>query len=199
LADGTIVWLNSDSKLRYPVDFNTDERRVFLSGEAYFEVAHNANKPFIVDVEDSKIKVLGTSFNVRAYDIENKVVATLVTGSVKMNTKSKNQVIMFPGEQCVVNEKGDLDKRKVDVSLFTSWKDGRLKFKHQTLEEIMNTLYRWYDIEVVYENISVKDIYYSGNVKRYDDFENVIKLLEMAGTIKCSVKGKKVYIKEIKR
>ncbi len=199
LSDGTTIWMNSESKLKYPVKFIGNKRKVYLEGEAYFKVAHNKEKPFLIDVNGSEVKVLGTSFNLRAYENESNIVATLIEGKISLSTSIDNKsasLILNPGEQGKVYSNGEISKKKVDVRLFTSWKDGRIVFKNQTLGDIMNSIYRWYDIEVFYMNPSLKDIEYTGNIKRYNDFNDVIELLEMAGLVKFEIKGRTVTIKE---
>ncbi len=201
LADGTTVWLNSDSKLRYPINFINENRKVYLEGEAYFNVAHNEKKPFIVNINDSEVKVLGTSFNLKSYQEENDIVATLVEGKISLSTSKNsesNSLILNPGEQGTIARNGNMSKKKVDVNLFTSWKDGRIVFKDQSLKEIMNTIYRWYDIEVFYMNSSIQDIKYTGNIKKYNDFNDFANILELAGLVKFEIKGKTVIIKEYK-
>jgi len=199
LADGTTVWMNSESELKYPVKFIGKNRKVFLEGEAYFKVAHNKKKPFVIDVNGSEVKVLGTSFNLRAYENESNIIATLVEGKIRLSTSIDNKssaLILKPGEQGKVYPNGEISKKKVDVRLFTSWKDGRIAFKNQTLGDLMNIIYRWYDIEVFYQNSALKDIEYTGNIKKYNDFNDVIELLEMAGLVKFEVKGRTITIRE---
>lgn len=199
LADGTTIWMNSESKLKYPVKFIGDKRKVYLEGEAYFKVAHNKEKPFVIDVNGSEVNVLGTSFNLRSYKNESNILATLVEGKISLSTtidKKYTSLILNPGEQGKVNSNGEISKGKVDVRFFTSWKDGRIVFKNQTLGDIMNSIYRWYDIEIFYQNPALKDILYTGNIKRYGDFNDVIKLLELAGVVKFEIKGRTVTVKE---
>lgn len=199
LSDGTKVWMNSESKLKYPVKFIGGKRKVYLEGEAYFKVAHNSKKPFVIDVNGSEVKVLGTSFNLRAYNNEPEVIATLVNGSISLSTTKDTKttsVILNPGEQGKIYSSGEVSKKKVDVKLFTSWKDGRIIFKNQTLGDLMNVIYRWYDIEVFYMNPDLKNVEYTGNIKRYSDFNDVIELLEMAGLVEFEIKGRTVTIKE---
>ena len=128
LSDGTVVYLNSESELRYPVKFVGEDRRVYLSGEAYFDVTQDKAHPFIVDVKNSTVRVLGTSFDVRAYADENEVLTTLVQGSVRFSAGNKS-VILKPGEQAVLDKSGRVENRKVDTYLYTAWKDGVFAFK----------------------------------------------------------------------
>lgn len=195
LQDGTVIYLNSASELRYPVQFVGDERRVFLMGEGYFQVAKNKDCPFIVDVNGAEIEVLGTSFNVCAYEEEGKTETTLVEGTVCFATKGKH-VILEPGEQGILNTAGNLIKQKVDVYPYIAWKEGQFVFRKRTLEEVMRVVARWYDVQVVFESNELKGISFSGNIKRYDDFGQVVRMLEMTGGLEFKIEGKTIYITE---
>lgn len=196
LADGTKVWLNSESCIRYPVAFAGKERRVYLQGEAYFEVSKNKEIPFIVDMGKAAIQVLGTSFNARAYRDEPRVYATLAEGKIQLEA-GQGSLILQPEEQGVVElASGELTRKKVDIHLYTGWKEGRFIFQEQTLEEMMNTLSRWYDIQVFYENPAVRKVTFSGNLKRYDSFDKIIGMLEMTGMAHFKVNGNTIIISE---
>ena len=155
LSDGTIVYLNAESELRYPVKFVGEDRQVYLSGEAYFDVVHDKTHPFVVDVKNSTVRVLGTSFDVRAYADEDEVLTTLVQGSVRFSA-GKESVILGPGEQAVLDKSGRVETREVDTYLYTAWKDGVFAFKRQRLEEVMKVVARWYDVNVFWENVLKK-------------------------------------------
>ena len=193
LSDGTKIWLNSDSKVCYPTRFVGKERKIRLEGEAYLQVAYDEYKPFVVELANVKIGVLGTSFNVRAYHDEDVVQTTLVEGRVYMATDKQN-VILAPNEQGCVDVDGCLSKRQVDVRLYTGWKEGRFIFEGQTLEEIMRTLSRWYDLQIVFDTEVAKYINFTGNLKRYDDFDQILSMLELACSAKFIVKDKTVHI-----
>lgn len=194
LSDGTRVWLNSATSIQYPVAFGTKERRVFVQGEAYFEVAKDAKKPFIVQFMSSAVTVLGTSFNVRAYPDEGHSLTTLAEGSVCI-TGGDNTISMKPGEQVETDAlSGDMVKRVVEVRDFTSWKDGRFVFVRRPLEEIMRTLERWYDIRVIFKDEGAKRISLSGDLRRYDNFARVVEMLQMTGDVHFEVKGNDIYI-----
>ena len=195
LTDGTVITLNSDSEVRYPVKFSGEERRIYLSGEAFLDVAKDAKHPFIVAVGNSEIRVLGTSFNVQAYATEGKVFTTLVEGAVEMSSGNE-KIKLNPGEQCVADSTGILTKHKVDTELYTGWKEGKLIFREQTLETVMKTLARWYNIEVIFENPEAKKILFTGNVRRYDSFEKILKMLEVTGDTRFEVNGNKVSVKD---
>lgn len=195
LSDGSKVWLNSESQLKYPASFQGKERRVFLKGEAYFEVCRNERMPFIVVTGKSAVQVLGTSFNIRAYADEKYSYTTLVDGSVRVSAGTQS-LVLKPNEQGIVNASGRLDKREVDVDLYTAWKKGRFVFENQTLEEMMNTLSRWYDIDVFFTTERVKEAMFTGNLKRYDDFDKIVKMLELTGVAHFKIEGNTVVISE---
>lgn len=196
LADGTKVWLNSESRIRYPMSFTGEERRVYLEGEAYFEVVKNEKMPFIVEMHGVAIRVFGTSFNARAYGDEPNVYTTLIEGSIGLLAGDK-KLLLAPNEQGVVEVcSGNMVKRSVDVRLFTGWKEGRFLFDGQNLEEIMNTLVRWYDVQVFFRNETVRKVTFSGNLKRYDSFDKIIEMLELTGMAHFTVSGNTIFISE---
>lgn len=194
LSDGTKVWLNSETSIQYPVAFGAKERRVFVQGEAYFEVAKDVKKPFTVQFMSSSVTVLGTSFNIRAYPEEKQSQTTLAEGSVRIYSPGSS-MLLKPGEQAEVNVlSGEMVKKEVEVKSFTSWKDGRFVFEQQPLEDIMRTLERWYDIRVIFRDEGAKRISLSGNLKRYGDFSQVMKMLQMTGDVRFELYGNDVYI-----
>ena len=194
LSDGTRVWLNSETSIQYPVVFGTKERRVFIQGEAYFEVAKDAKKPFTVQFMSSSVTVLGTSFNIRAYPEEKRSQTTLAEGSVRIYSPGSS-MLLKPGEQAEVSAlSGEMVKQEVEVKNFTSWKDGRFVFEQQPLEDIMRTLERWYDIRVIFRDEGAKRISLSGNLKRYGDFSQVMNMLQMTGDVRFELHGNDVYI-----
>ncbi len=195
LCDGTVVYLNSESVLRYPVKFAGEERRVYLSGEAYFEVTTDEEHPFVVDLKTSAVKVLGTGFDVRAYKDEGEILTTLVHGSVAFSA-GKESVVLRPGEQAVLGKSGELEMREVDTYLYTAWKDGVFAFKQQRLEEIMNIVSRWYNVNIFWENASQKEVTFTGKMRRYDDFSKVVEMLEMTGNTGFEIKGNNIFIRE---
>ena len=195
LNDGTIVYLNSESELRYPVNFVGRDRRVYLSGEAYFDVVQDEAHPFIVDMGNSSVRVLGTSFDVRAYADEDEVLTTLVQGSVKFSA-GKEFVTLEPGKQAVLGKSGSIETREVDTYLYTAWKEGVFAFKRQRLEEIMKVVARWYDVNIFWENVSQKEVTFTGKMKRYDDFSKVVEVLEMTGNTEFVIKENNIFIRE---
>lgn len=194
LSDGTMVYLNSESDLRYPVQFNGGERRVSLSGEAYFNV-EKSDKPFIVEVDEFEVKVLGTRFNVHAYKGEASFETTLEQGSVEIGTKSK-KMLLIPGEQAVLTSEGELTKRKVDVGRYIGWKDGYCVFEDERLEDVMNMIARWYDIQVFYQNSVVKDVRINGNINRYKDFAVLLEKIEKLDIVHFKIRDKMIIVEE---
>lgn len=193
LADGTRVWMNSDSKLKYPVKFLGNERKVFLEGEAYFEVVKDA-KPFIVSTLLGDIRVLGTSFDVKAYREEEKMYTTLVSGKVCFQGQEKLEI--DPGEQVVATVDGKVEKRTVDINEYIGWKNGVYIFKDQPLERIMNDLSRWYGVSVFYQNPAVRKITFTGNLKRYDRINTFMEVLQRTGDVRYKISGNTIILFE---
>lgn len=197
LVDGTKVWLNAESVIRYPVKFNSNKRIVYIEGEAFFEVQKDTAHPFVVVSDKTEVTVLGTSFNFRAYPEENTISTTLVEGTVRIeNTNAKQEMLLNPGEQGVLDtEKGTLSKQKVDTYLYTAWKDGRIVFRDIRLEDLFNTLARWYDLQVFYLNPEVKDIRFTGDIDKTDRFENILSIMEQNERVKFSVNARTISIR----
>ncbi len=189
LADGTRVYLNSMTVLKYPVQFSSDKREVELIGEAYFEVKKNAEKPFVVKTKEMEVTVLGTSFNVNAYEESKNSVTTLVEGKVKLtHPLTGDERILSPNQQAVMdNLSGDFLLKEVDVSLFTSWKDGQLIFYDMSLEDIMILLTRWYSAKVFYQNPEVKNLRFSGSLDKYDDIDKFLDIIEATQKVNVRV------------
>lgn len=201
LGDGTVVWVNSDSYLEYPVSFGEDKREVLLRGEAYFEVKRDTTRPFVVRTGNQRITVLGTSFGVTAYGEDSQEYTTLVSGRVRVDFQDRKEgIVLEPGTQ-VVRDKvnGEVLKRKVNVAEFVAWKDGKYVFYRKRLEDILNILSRWYDFEVFYVNDSAKDIVLSGEMERFDDFNQVLHLMEQASDVRFVVKDKTVLVNSVSK
>ena len=164
-------------------------------GEAYFKVKRDENRPFRVEMEGNRIEVLGTEFNARYYLDEDKQMTTLVSGKVKFISGKDKSLELFPGEQAILTSKGELVRKSVDVNLYTAWKDGNFVFRKQRLEEVLNTLARWYDVEVFYEDVSRKDVVFTGNMKRFEHFEEIMDLLRMTGDTDFEIKGKNIFVR----
>ena len=193
LSDGSKVQLNSMSSIRFPVQFAQDCRLVELEGEAYFEVS-KTGQPFIVQTKGMKIEVLGTTFNISAYANE-EYQTTLVSGSVKVQTENGSNRILKPSEQaCITSGSNQINVRNVDTAFYTSWIHGKINFKDQRLDDIMKTLARWYDMDVVYENEATKELRFGCYVNRYNEITPLVKLLEQTGRVTVTVEGKTIKI-----
>ena len=196
LADGTEVWLNAETEIRYPVQFTGDKRVVYLDGEAYFTVAPDKNKPFTVVSTHASVSVLGTQFNFRAYPDERDVQTTLVSGSVIMQSeKYTQQIKLVPGEQGVLEKNSaKLMKQEVNTYLYTAWKDGRFAFRDARLEDLFNILARWYDLSVFYQSPEAKDIRFTGDLNKTDDFKSILKIIEQNERVIFTVNQRTVFI-----
>ena len=189
LPDGTVVWVNSESSLRFPEKFTSNRREVFLEGEAYFEVKKDANRPFYVHTEAGKVRVLGTAFNVCAYSNDRFWQTTLVEGSVMINQEEK-EVLLKPNEQYQIDVRtGKAGLREVLPELYTSWRDGKFYFKAYTFEELVEKLERWYDFKMFYMNEEIKTRRFSGVVNKYQPLEEMFKFLQMTSDVQFNVKG----------
>ena len=188
LPDGTKVWLNAASSLRYPTAFTGGERRVEITGEAYFEVAKNAAMPFRVKISrEATVEVLGTHFNINAYTDEAAIRATLLEGKIKVM-----DVVLNPGEQAQITT-GINIQRHVDTSAVMAWRYGLFNFEGQNLKEVMRQLSRWYDIEVIYEG-TVPDIVFGGKMLRNINLSQLLKVLEDAEVHFTLEEGRKLII-----
>ena len=191
LADGTKVWLNAETELRFPVNFSDKTRDVYLKGEAYFEVSKNKEKPFLVQVDDMSVKVYGTEFNVNTY---NKIETVLVTGSVGMNQGGK-EVLLKPNQKGVFDQvSGKITVADVDVLAYVSWKNGDFIFRNESLNSIMDKLSRWYGLEVLYQDAGLQDVRLSGNLKRYKDVRELFVSFEKISDARFKVQGNKVIV-----
>ena len=196
LSDGTKVFLNADSELKYPVEFSDGKRIVDLKGEADFEVHKDNLRPFIVRTNGAEVIVLGTSFNVNTYGDDGQIYTTLVNGSVRVSSmKNKQEEILKPGMQSVMNvQSGLLTVRKVDVEPYVAWREGRFVFRAMTLDLIMRQLQRWYDFEVFYQNSELKDYEFRGVIKRDMDLDKVLSVIKATTNVDFEVKGKVITI-----
>ena len=192
LSDGTKVWLNSDSELRFPITFVGDRRSVEIEGEAYFEVAKDEGKPFHVLAKGVDIKVLGTSFNVMTY--RGRTITTLVEGKVCLTYKDES-VLMVPDRQAeVIAETGKILMREVDARNFTLWKDGVFYFENAALETIAERLSQWYDVNIVFNDEALKKLRYSVEMKRYNNIQDLLTKIEKTQKVKFLIQGKSIYI-----
>ncbi|WP_290710621.1 FecR family protein, partial [Flavihumibacter sp. CACIAM 22H1] len=192
LPDGTKVWLNASSSIRYPVAFNQQERRVEISGEVYFEVAHDKAHPFIVNTGSSSVHVLGTSFNINSYADEPWQTTTLVEGSIRME-KNNQFSLLRPGQQARIKPNSSIDILEVqDIEEVTAWKNGVFLFNSRDVQSIMRQISRWYDVEIVYQGSFSKETF-SGIVSKSSSIEQVLKILEASG-VHFKLDGKKLIV-----
>lgn len=193
LPDGTKIWLNSASSIQFPTAFTGKERMVSLQGEAYFEVAKNKAMPFKVKTDFQEIEVLGTHFNVMAYDNESSIKTTLLEGSVRISSE-KGRALLKPGQQAELNKSNShLSVQQVATKAAVAWKDGVFMFAHEDMRSILNKISRWYDVEVIYKNTSTNHRY-SGNISRFENVTEVLRTMEMTGTVHFEIKGRRIYV-----
>jgi len=178
LPDSTRVWLNSNSTLRFPPDFQPDSRTVSLIGEAYFEVAHDRNRPFVVKSEYQEITVLGTTFNVKAYHEDDLNTTTLIEGSVQVHShEGQDRIKLRPGQASVVGKDQQLKAKIQDIQQAISWKQGEFSFNHTPFEEVVKQISRWYDLDVEYKN-GIPQEYFTGQLSRSVEFDIVLGFLK---------------------
>ncbi|MGF7080395.1 FecR family protein [Mucilaginibacter sp. UYCu711] len=194
LADGTKIWLNAASSITFPVAFNGNERKVTVTGEAYFEVVHNGAKPFRVSVKDQTIEDIGTHFNINAYDDEAVIKTTLFEGSVSI-AKDKAKVVLKPGQQGITaaNISG-IKVNNVDTEEALAWKKGRFYFEHETLQSVMRKISRWYDVDVQYPTDQTLHTNYWGRMSRETNISVVLNRLAVTNNVRFIVDGKKVIV-----
>ncbi|KIO44442.1 hypothetical protein IE90_07740 [Sanguibacteroides justesenii] len=195
LADGTSVILNSETRLRFPSFFTGNERKIFLSGEAYFTVARDEDRPFYVEILGGKIRVLGTRFNVKARVGQN-AYATLISGKVEILSGS-DSVILSPGELCeIAADDQILTVREADIVSVLAWKNGEFVFKNASLEQVMNELARWYDVEIAYDSSEWQDIRLHVYMDRAKTLEEALEVISKMGNIMYEIEGRKITIKK---
>lgn len=195
MSDGTEVWLNSETRLRYPAVLNpTGERMVYLEGgEAYFKVTKNKYAPFMVNLNGMQVEVLGTSFNVNSFN--QKISTTLVEGSIKVNRKGKVALFQVPGEQSIFDpQTQDITKSEVDVYPFTSWKDGWLVFNDNSLDEVLDQIGRWYDYNVSFESPELKALRFGGKLRKSKKVTDVLNVIERSNELNYRISGQTIYI-----
>ncbi len=190
LPDGTRVWLNAATSLRFPTRFSDTARMVYLDGEAYFEVAHNKNSPFKVALNGQQVEVLGTHFNVMAYNDESTIKTTLLQGAVKL-TAPAGSILLEPGQQGYI-AKSAFTREVVDVTIVTAWKDGLFKFNGIDMRTLMRQISRWYDIEIEYEPGVNNDVVF-GSISRASDLSKLLHILELGG-VHFKLNGRKLIV-----
>lgn len=192
LADGTKVWLNSESSIRYPVSFIRNDRRVRMKGEVYFEVAKQKNMPFVVENNDAIVEVLGTHFNVNSFEDSEQKAVTLLEGKVKVNYKSAF-VELEPGQQARIGNSIQV-KKEVDVANVMAWKSEMFVFKGLGIKPILNQIARWYDLEVEYRTNEQSNEKFYCEISRNTNVSNVIKILKATGGVQMKIEGRKIIV-----
>ncbi|WP_099293850.1 MULTISPECIES: FecR domain-containing protein [unclassified Butyricimonas] len=193
LEDGSVVWLNSASSLEIPERFAAGERRVRLVGEAYFKVKKDSSRPFYVATERADVCVLGTEFNVSAYEEDRDAVMTLVNGAVRVDARGGESVVLEPGQQALTAG-GKIEVQDVDVSYVTSWVNGKFSFDNSRLEDIARQVSRWYDVKISFDDDDLKDIRFSGAMLKFRPLSDLIEMIEATSFVRFSVKGENIII-----
>lgn len=194
LADGTRVWLNAESELRFPETFGGGERRVYVKGEVFFDVAHDEAHPFVVSTGRGDVRVLGTRFNLTDY-AGTPLAATLVEGRIRFHTPDGRDYDVRPSQQLTFDEAGGtVDVQTVDVSVYTAWVDHQFVFRNQSLEDILTTLSRWYDFHPVFADDSLRGIRLSGRLYRGDDIRVLLDSYERAASIRFVIRGENILV-----
>ena len=195
LSDGTNVYLNSASELKYPVRFDEKERKVYLSGEAYFEVTKDSDRPFYVVTEEVQVRVYGTEFNVNTHQ-PGKVHTVLVDGKVGIKKRGMTgEITMKPGELASFDRNaGTFEVKEVDVRQYVVWRDGYFTFENESLEQILNTLSLWYDVDVFFQSESAKQLVFTGYMKRYNDISEILNAITEVVGVNFTINGKTIIV-----
>lgn len=197
LEDGTEVWLNAASRLRYPDTFEGNERRVELEGEAFFKVAKDAEKPFYVVSGGQEVRVYGTEFNINAYSDEPKVYTTLINGSISLRpvTVQKSELMLTPGHQAVFDKTASsATVHREDIDMVMGWRNGVFVFENQDMSRIMRTLSRWYNFDYEFADKKLASVEFMGSVPRYGSFQEVVSIFDKVGGIRITQRNGKVVI-----
>ncbi|SEA36004.1 FecR family protein [Pedobacter hartonius] len=199
LEDGTKVWLNAASSLKYPLAFDGKERKVELNGEAYFEVAKNKSKPFRVVTDHQVVEVLGTHFDINSYTDEPFTRTSLLEGSVRVTSLASNaKVVIKPGQQSVLKSGSSsavIAVKNIDIDEAVAWKNGYFMFDEEPLESILRKISRWYDVDVQYKGMDAKNqLYFSGTLSKYSNVSKVLKKLELTESVHFKVDGRTIVV-----
>lgn len=196
LSDGTSVWLNAGSSITYPLVFHTDKREVTITGEVFFDVEKDRNKPFVVHAEETSITVLGTSFNVSAYPEDMAIRTTLIEGSVRMQ-KGQKVKNLLPGQQALVQkgESNDITVQTVDIEEAIAWKNGYFYFHKEDIQSAMKKIGRWYNVEVKYEG-ELPDRGLDGTISRMEDLRQLLDALELTGAAQFSLEERRIIVRK---
>lgn len=196
LADGTKVWMNSISELEYPVSFTAHNRKVRLTGEAYFEVTKNPSAPFKIEANGYEIVVLGTSLNISAYASDSFIQTTLVSGALEVNSREGDVYKLTPGQMAmIVHDDQKVLINNVDTRLFTSWHDGILYFNKISLKDLAVKLERWYDVDIHFVNEQTSGLLFSGAMENSRDIRFLLKLIGQAANVEFEIEEKQIYVK----
>ncbi|WP_316788354.1 FecR family protein [Pedobacter frigoris] len=193
LPDGTKVWLNAVSSLRFPARFSGNQRKVELSGEGYFEVAHNKKMPFKVKTADQEVEVLGTHFNINSYPDETETMTTLLEGSVSVNSAIAGSAMLKPGQQSLLSG-NNLKVAVADVDAAIAWKNGEFRFNDEKLESIMHKVSRWYNVEVVYQDDKLRTEPFGGVITRFAKVSELLKMLELTQEVKFKIENNTIVV-----
>jgi transmembrane sensor len=199
LADGTKVWLNAASSLKYPLAFDGKDRKVELNGEAYFEVAANKSKPFKVVTSHQVVEVLGTHFDINSYTDEPSTRTSLIEGSVKVTSLASNKkMIIRPGQQSIVSTahpQAAIAIKNIDIDEAVAWKNGYFMFDEESLESILRKIARWYDVDIQYKGLDAKNtLFFSGTLSRYSNVSKVLKKLELTESVHFKIEGRTILV-----
>lgn len=198
LSDGTTIWLNSRSKLLYPGTFSNKKREVILEGEGFFQVSHQQDRPFIVKTAALDVKVLGTSFNVAAYNDDKDIKLTLVNGSISILDKvtATELAKLKPNEQAIYSKTHKSFKvETVDIDFYTSWKEGRFKFRRMSFDEIAKRLSRNFNMEFIFSNNEIKNATYTGSFYNYEPVNRILQIMQKSSPFEFEIKNNQVFIK----
>lgn len=198
LSDGTKVWLNADSRIKYPVAFGEDKRQVELQGEGYFEVAKEEGRPFIVSTDRMDVRVLGTTFDVNTYEDQGKVFVVLKEGLVEVLAEGNESRIITPGQMALLDVfdlGAGIQVEKCDVDVYTAWKQGSYSFRNMPLREMLKQVSRYYDVTIVYED-GFEEEYYTGDISRDISLESLLSVIENSTSVSFKLERKTVYIQE---
>lgn len=198
LSDGSRIWLNAESSIRFPVAFTATQRKVEITGEVYFEVARDSARPFIVKSPDSEVEVLGTHFNLNAYDDEGVTRTTLLQGKIKVTAQNNlaSQQTLAPGQQSIQEKEKIRVVNNADTEAATAWINGRFQFKSADLRSILRQIGRWYDVEVEY--VGNVNLHFTGQLTRNEEVTKVFEKLELTGEVKFKTEGRKIIVSRFK-
>lgn len=196
LSDSTVVWLNAESSITYPVQFAGNIRKVLVTGEAYFDVTPNKEKPFVVEAGGTNIEVLGTEFNINAYEEESRIYTTLIEGKVLVDNGFGKNVVILPNEQAVTGASADVIVNEVDVSTVIDWKLGMFDFEDERLDDILSELARWYDLKIFFDSEELKGFQFTGGLSRYEDVNQLLQLFEMTKSVKFYIKDDVMLVRK---